>query len=134
MSVGEVGRSFRWVVGLLGGSRSEGRSNCTVGVDGLVYGVRTCTGKAGVWGLGDELCEGLVSASFVEWDRQEWVSSRYCHADVVLLGLLLDLSEPLDKLAIRSLSASMRMLSFLISAGELSTLESFSIPTKPAWL
>jgi hypothetical protein len=70
-------KTHRWVVGLLGGSRSEGRSNCTVGVDGLVYGVRTCTGKAGVWGLGDELCEGLVSASFVEWDRQEWVSSRY---------------------------------------------------------
>lgn len=40
--------TYRWVVGLLGGSRSEGRSNCTVGVEAFVYGVRACTGKAGV--------------------------------------------------------------------------------------
>lgn len=69
--------TYRWVVGLLGGNRSDGKSNCTVGVEAFVYGVLACTGKAGVCGRGDVLFGGLESTSFVDCDRQEYDSSRY---------------------------------------------------------
>lgn len=71
--------TYRWVVGLLGGNRSAGKSNCTVGVEAFVYGVRACTGKAGVCGLGDVLYGGLVDpTSFTDCERQDVIeSSRY---------------------------------------------------------